>query len=83
MYEPKPFMGSDLASLAMYVQDELQSIARSQSDTLDAVQLNTLNREPARPREGLICKADGTNWDPGSGAGIYEYTNSAWALLSE
>lgn len=28
---------------------------------------------PAKPRTGMLCYADGTSWDPGSGEGLYEY----------
>ena len=34
-----------------------------------------------KPRNGDIRYADGTNWNPGSGEGIYAYTNDAWAKL--
>lgn len=36
---------------------------------------------PSRPREGMISVADGTNWNPGSGKGAYEYRSGAWAKL--
>lgn len=32
-------------------------------------------------REGLMVYADGSNWDPGDGAGYYYYNGSAWKLL--
>lgn len=31
--------------------------------------------------EGMLAYADGTNWDPGSGQGLYRYTGSAWSLI--
>jgi len=37
--------------------------------------------EPARRREGDIANADGTNWDPGGGAGLYQYLSGAWVKL--
>ena len=40
-----------------------------------------LHVEPARPQEGLIVRADGTDWDPGSGAGFYGYNGGAWTFL--
>jgi len=33
------------------------------------------------PQEGMIAYADGTNWNPGSGEGIYAYYNGAWHYL--
>jgi hypothetical protein len=40
-----------------------------------------LNVEPAKPREGMIRGADGTNWDPGGGTGVYAYYDSTWNKL--
>ena len=31
---------------------------------------------PIRPRDGLYL-ADGTNWDPGSGVGLYRFSEAA------
>ena len=31
--------------------------------------------------EGLVAFADGDSWDPGSGAGLYEYRGGAWRKL--
>ena len=36
---------------------------------------------PAKPREGMIVVADGTNWNPGSGKGAYEYKSGSWVKL--
>lgn len=37
--------------------------------------------EPLNPEEGLIVRADGTEWNPGSGAGFYGRHNGAWRFL--
>lgn len=39
------------------------------------------NVAPTKLFEGMIVNADGTNWNPGSGAGLYEYIGSAWNKL--
>lgn len=36
---------------------------------------------PVNPEEGMIVRADGTNWDPGSGRGYYGYDNGNWTFL--
>jgi hypothetical protein len=33
---------------------------------------------PVKPREGTLAIADGTNWNPGLGAGLYEYLGGVW-----
>jgi len=37
---------------------------------------------PAKPRDGMIRRADGTNWDPGDGEGIYQRLAGTWRKLS-
>lgn len=37
--------------------------------------------EPFRPREGQLVFADGTDWNPGGGAGYYERVGGAWNKL--
>ena len=40
-----------------------------------------LTSEPEFPVEGQLAIADGTGWDPGSGAGTYIYRDSIWRKL--
>ena len=40
-----------------------------------------LHEAPAKPFVGLVAYADGTNWNPGSGEGLYVYKSGGWALL--
>lgn len=81
MYSPKPFVRAITPeNLLEYVQEELQEIARAQSETQE-LELRTVNREPSKPRAGMIVHADGTNWDPGHGAGAYVYQAGAWVWL--
>lgn len=82
MYQPKfPPINPDAKALAQYVNDELQAVAQSQGDTVDFVQFNVLHVAPKRPREGMVAWADGTDWAPGVGAGLYQYVGGAWAKL--
>lgn len=46
-----------------------------------SVQLEPQAAEPAKYQEGLIVYADGSNWDPGSGAGVYVRGSSSWSKL--
>jgi len=43
--------------------------------------LEELNAEPVRKYTGLIVLADGTNWNPGSGQGVYCYYGGGWHFL--
>ena len=46
------------------------------------LRLEQTNVAPEKPRDGDIRYADGTNWNPGSGVGIYAYIGTAWTKLS-
>ena len=37
--------------------------------------------QPTKPRDGDLRYADGTKWNPGSGAGIYFYNGTTWTKL--
>lgn len=64
------------------LREELMRIAAC-LESLEAptVQITVSNVAPSKPQEGEIRNADGTNWDPGSGAGLYSYESGAWNKL--
>lgn len=43
--------------------------------------LDMTNVAPTKPRAGDLRFADGTNWNPGSGAGVYAYHSGSWNKL--
>ena len=45
------------------------------------LRLEQTNVAPEKPRDGDIRYADGTNWNPGGGIGIYAYIGGAWTKL--
>lgn len=79
-YEPE-VPPTDESQLAFYLQTELQRIASAISDAQHA---DTAKEyvEPTKPREGMVRFADGTNWNPGNGEGLYIYRSGAWARLA-
>lgn len=77
MYEPKPFSGN----ITQYVQDEFQSVAQSQNDLINTQTFDARTAAPAKPRTGMVAYANHTNWTPSHGAGLHEYTGSAWKKL--
>lgn len=60
-----------------YVYRELRRL----EEELKLLQLPELSVEPKKPRVGMIVLADGTNWNPGAGAGFYGYYGGAWVKL--
>jgi len=60
------FLRAELASLAGFLS---LGIAKT---------LEVLNVAPAKPRDGMLVIADGVNWNPGMGRGVYYYLNAKW-----
>lgn len=79
MYNPAPVPPTPDA-LPSYLGIELQGLAQSLAGSQPFLLLQTLNVQPPKPREGMVAKADGTNWNPGSGPGVYVY-RTTWRLL--
>lgn len=79
-YIPGLFQGSTLQDLAAFVQRELLTISEGLSE-MSEIELRTVHVEPKKKREGMIVLADGTDWNPGAGIGVYVYVSGAWAKL--
>lgn len=63
-----------------WIFDELQRIA-AEMQKPEVLEMEVQYAEPARPVEGMVVFADGTSWNPGSGAGTYERRSGAWVKL--
>ncbi len=63
------------------MQEELYKIAQAMETADPFISLETLYAAPKKYREGTIIKADGTTFNPGSGAGVYCYRAAAWRFL--
>ena len=81
MYQPGNIDASSIAALSNSLRLELEKLAAQLSQPADFVTLKTLYAAPGRIFEGMVVKADGTTWNPGSGAGVYLYRGGAWRLL--
>jgi hypothetical protein len=72
---------SDPAEFQAWAQNEFLNLSRYLSGAQDYVTLDPLAVAPARPRAGMVANADGTNWNPGAGAGLYQYLGGTWVKL--
>lgn len=72
---------SDVSELRSYLEEELRKISETFNEQ-DSVELRASHHAPAKPREGMIIHADGTAWNPGSGAGTYRYQAGAWIKVT-
>ncbi len=68
----------ELLDLTEQINREFDQVERTLGDNLFLPQNNV---EPAKPRDGQIAYADGTNWDPGDGEGLYIYFNAQWNTM--
>jgi len=65
-----------------WMQQQLERIASALQELEPPyIILSIQNVEPSRKKEGMVVNADGTNWNPGSGAGLYEYVGGSWSKL--
>lgn len=80
MYIPS-LVPTNPAEIPAFLNAELLQLASALQSTQQFLLLDTLYGAPTKPREGMIVKADGTTWNPGSGSGVYVYRGAAWHLL--
>ena len=63
-------------------QEELNRLAAAINElAVSNIVLIPQAEEPFRKDEGMVTNADGTNWNPGGGAGLYQYLSGAWVKL--
>ena len=66
------------AYLAKIIPLLQQALVNPEMDTLKVTVSHTV---PPRLEEGVVAYADGTNWNPGSGAGLYVYVSGSWSKI--
>ena len=81
-YQPSTDVPSDLQALRSWLINELGLISASLSNPdVVAVFFTELNAPPERIYETQTVFADGTNWNPGAGRGLYCRITGAWVKL--
>lgn len=72
--------------LAVQVDDSTIEISGDDLRVKDAFPINRVHftplaAEPGTPADGDVCYANGSGWNPGSGAGLYVRSGGTWAKL--
>lgn len=80
MFEIESPQVASVQELANWTQRQLQRIA-GQQQLMAVFGLATQHVEPTKRYAGMIVLADGTDWNPGSGEGVYRYNGSAWVFM--
>lgn len=78
-YAPQQPPGK-LDDLPWYIILELEAISRWLSEQ-KSVELRPSHAPPLKPRTGMVIYADGIDWNPGNGAGLYYWNGSTWVSL--
>lgn len=63
-----------------WLDQELQKIEQA-NQGLDFIQLKEWHSEPPKPRNGGVYYADGTDWNPGNGQGVYIFDGTNFVQL--
>ena len=64
-----------------FVEELDRLAAQLQAFEVPWIVLSPQGMEPGKRFEGMVINANGTDWDPGSGAGLYQYLSSTWTKL--
>jgi len=79
-YSPAPVPNKP-EDLPAYLREEFARMSAIIGNLADG-HYDESNAVPSKPRAGDVRYADGTNWNPGSGDGIYLYLSTgAWSKL--
>jgi hypothetical protein len=71
---------ADLVQLQRYLREHNAMLAAALA-ALAAGHIDKVNVAPAKPRDGDLRYADGTNWNPGGGKGLYMHNGAVWTLV--
>lgn len=71
---------ADPAQVQRFLREELARISAAIA-ALAAGHLDKTYVEPEKPRDGMVRYADGVQWNPGGGAGVYFYNGVMWIQM--
>lgn len=68
----------DPAQMPQFADQELSRLEAALQAPVPFVSLAVAYAEPAKLWDGMVLIADGTVWNPGSGAGLYYRLGGVW-----
>lgn len=71
---------SDVAAIPRFLREEMAKIKAAIDAVADGF-APVVYSPPAKPREGMFRNADGVQWNPGSGPGLYRFDGVSWQFL--
>ena len=76
-YKPQMSSASSLPAVIRWIFGELTRIANTFTSEKANLNLPVTHANPPKPIVGDVKLADGSNWDPSDGAGVYFYNASS------
>lgn len=70
----------DPALLTRFLREEMAKLKAAIDAVADGF-APVVYAPPTKPRDGMLRNADGVQWDPGGGAGLYRYGGGTWNFL--
>ncbi len=79
---PSSTSATTVADLRTWISNELNRVANAFITSSQTTTLPVLTAAPAKPQIGQVVFADGTNWNPNSGRGLYYYDTGGWVHIA-
>jgi hypothetical protein len=79
---PSSTSATTVADLRNWISNELVRVSNAFTTSSQTTTLLVLTAAPAKPQIGQVVFADGTNWNPGSGRGLYYYDSGGWVHIA-
>lgn len=81
-YQPTAIPNDAPQGLRAWLAAQLREIANElAAPSVSRLRLTVLHAEPEKYANGDVVAADGSDWNPGSGAGVYARVSGAWVKL--
>lgn len=80
-YVPTNSSAQSLNDFNRWISSELVRISNSFTTSRQTLNIAVVNAEPLKPQVGDVVFADGTNWNPSGGRGLYYY-DSGWVKIA-
>lgn len=74
---PASVVGAEGRAIVTWVGQAFESLTKRLNAPNES-RYDTIHLEPEKPREGQVVYADGTNWNPGQGSGLYTFNGTSW-----
>lgn len=79
---PSSTSATTVADLRSWISNELVRVSNAFTTSSQTTTLLILTAAPAKPQIGQVVFADGSNWNPGSGRGLYYYDSGGWVYIA-